>query len=132
MFWGLALSLLCLTSALYLPNLSLSLEGTLLFLFGFGTGAFMIGFTIGKELNSVVLAASVIGLINTGDALFGAFSEPLAGKLLDVFWHGKMVAGSPVFSLHDYHLSLLMLPAYLVLALVMLLFLRKQMFSANA
>lgn len=125
MFWGLILSLVCLSNALYYPNLPLDLEGTLLFLFGFGTGAFMIGFTIAKELNSVALAASVIGLINTGDALFGAFSEPLAGKLLDVFWQGKTVAGAPAFSLHDYHLSLLMLPVYLLLALVILVFLRK-------
>jgi hypothetical protein len=105
--------------------MSMVLEGTLLFLFGFGTGAFMLGFALGKALNAVALAASVIALINTGDAILGAVSEPLAGKVLDVFWEGKQVHGVHYFSVHDYHLALLMLPAYLLVAVGFLGCLRK-------
>lgn len=126
MLWGLLLSLLTLVAALYLPKLPLALEGVLLFLFGFGTGAFMIGFTIGKELNPVILAASVVGLINTGDAIFGAFSEPLAGKLLDVFSHVPVTDTAHNFSLYAFHIALAILPLYLLLALVLLGLLRRK------
>ncbi len=125
MLFGLLLSFFSLALAVYLPAISVWLEGFLLFLFGFGTGAFMLGFAMGKEMNAVGLAASVIALINTGDAVFGAFSEPLAGKVLDLFWDGKVVNGVHYFSLHDYHLALLMLPAYLLLAIVFLSFLKR-------
>jgi len=100
------------------------LEGLFLFLFGFGVGAFMLGFALGKELNPIGLAATVVGLINTGDALFGAFSEPLVGKILDTFWRGKTLHGAIHFTPHDFHISFVMLPLYLVLAFVCLWLLR--------
>jgi MFS family permease len=125
MMLGLWLSFICLALAVYLPGMSMVLEGTLLFLFGFGTGAFMLGFALGKALNAVALAASVIALINTGDAILGAVSEPLAGTVLEVVWEGKQVHGVHYFSVHDYHLALLMLPAYLLVAVGFLGCLRK-------
>jgi MFS family permease len=125
MFWGLVVSLCSLIAALYISDLPLWLEGLLLFLFGFGTGAFMIGFTIGKELNPVIFAASIVGLINTGDAIFGAFSEPLAGKLLDICSHGHMANGAPVFSVADYHVALAILPIYLFIAILLVLTLKR-------
>lgn len=124
MCFGVLLSLFSLSSAVYLPDLSTDALGLLLFLFGFGTGAFMLGFAVGRELNSVLLAATVVGLINTGDAVFGAFSEPLVGKLLDVFWNGKVVKGVDYFNLHDFHLALAVLPLYLLAALFFLFGLR--------
>ncbi|MCP4475102.1 MAG: MFS transporter [Gammaproteobacteria bacterium] len=120
MVFGVLLSLLSLIAAIYLPPLSLTLEGVLLFLVGFGTGAFMLGFALGKEMNPLPLAATVIGLINTGDALFGALSEPLVGKVLDTLWHGKVVSGAHYFNVHDFHFALALLPLYLLAALLML------------
>lgn len=125
MVFGVLLSLVCLSLALYVSNLPTLIEGGLLFLFGLGTGVFMLGFTVGKELNAVALAGTVVALINTGDAIFGAFSEPLVGKLLDIFWQGQVVDGAHHFSLHDFDLSLAVLPGYLLLALVCLWGLRK-------
>jgi MFS family permease len=125
MWFGLVLSLVSLSTAVYVPGLNDVLEGLSLLLFGFGTGAFMLGFVMGKVLNSVTLAASVVALINTGDAVFGAFSEPLAGKILDYSWNGKIVHGVHYFSVHDYHLALLMLPLYLGLAGLFLFGLKK-------
>jgi hypothetical protein len=127
MLLGLVLSFASLTTAVFVPGLDTVLEAVLLFLFGFGTGAFMLGFVMGKELNSLALAASVVALVNTGDAVFGAVSEPLAGKILDSVWSGKVVNGLHYFSVHDYHLALLMLPAYLLFAAAFLLPLRNKM-----
>ena len=122
---ALVLSFVTLVLTLYWPSHSTWLEAVFLFLFGFGTGAFMLGFALGKEMNAIGLAASVIALINTGDALFGAVSEPLAGKILDLVWDGKKLHDSYYFSVHDYHLALIMLPFYLLLAGVFLFKLKK-------
>ncbi len=126
MLAGLLLSLVSLVFALYFPELPLWLEGTFLFLFGLGTGAFMLGFTVGKEMNVLGLAASVVALVNTGDALFGAVSEPMVGKLLDLFWAGDVVNGAHHFTTHEFHLSFLILPTYLLLAVVFLLLAKKK------
>lgn len=123
MLGGLWLSFVGIVAALYLP-LSVFWLGVFLFLFGFGTGAFMLGFAMGKELNKLALAASVIALINTGDAIFGAFTDPLTGKLLDLFWDGKVVEGVHQFSVLDYRVALSLLPVYLVGAFFFLLVLK--------
>ena len=125
MMFGLVLSFVALALVVYLP-MSTWVAGVLLFLFGFGVGAFMLGFTVGKELNNVALAATVIGLINTGDALFGAFTEPMVGKFLDMFGDHKVVHGVQMFSLHDFHLAFAMMPVYLLLAAAFLWPLRKK------
>lgn len=124
MFLGLALSLLGLSYAAFAPGDSEWLLSVALFLFGFGTGAFMAGFALGKRWFSVLLAASVVSIVNTGDAFFGSFTEPLVGKLMDHFWAGNMFSGAPVFSLHTYHLAMLVLPLYLVIAAAILIMIR--------
>lgn len=116
---GLVVSFIFLVLAIYSPIHLIWLEGLFLFLFGFGTGAFMLGFALGKEMNALGLGACVVALINTGDALFGAVSEPLAGKILDLV-STTSSTGNAIFSVHDYHLALAMLPIYLLVASVFL------------
>lgn len=125
MLFGLLLSLLALIVALYASHTSQFVEGTALFLFGFGTGAFMLVFSVGKDINAISMTATVVAFVNTGDALIGTFTEPLLGKMLDIFGHGKMLNGVRYFSVTDYHLSLLLLPLYLLGAFCFLLAIRK-------
>ena len=125
MVFGLLLSFVSLVLAIYAP-MPVWAVGLCLLLFGFGTGAFMLGFTMGKEANPVILAATVIGLINTGDALFGAFSEPLVGKVLDVLRHGATHHGVAYFSVANFDWALVMLPVYLLLAGVFLWSIREK------
>ena len=118
MSYNALITLVSITFAIYAP-LSLWLLGVCLFIFGFSTGAFMLGFAIGKEINKPALAATVIALINTGDAIFGAVSEPLIGKFLDLGWDGTIVKNAHHFSVHNYHLAFLTLPIYLLIAWVL-------------
>lgn len=124
MLCGTSVSLISLLLAIYFPPVSFILLGLLLFLFGFGTGSFMLCFTVGTETNPLILAATVVAIINVTDALWGAISEPFIGKLLDLGWTGQMLNGARVFSVHDYHTALLILPCYLILALVLLIWLK--------
>lgn len=110
---------------IYVNHFPLWLLGVLLFIFGFSTGAFMLGFALGRELNKITVAATIIALINTGDIIFSALTQPLIGKLLDAHWHGKLIAGMHYFSAIEYRYALSVLPAYLSLALILLFFIRE-------
>ena len=72
------------------------------------------------------MAATIIALINTGDALFGAVTEPAIGWILDKFWQGEMLNGAPYFSVETYRIGLVLLPIYLVLALGLLFFIKEK------
>lgn len=124
MYVGTAIAFVTLTLVIYLPPLPFVWLGLLLFLFGFGTSCFMLGFVVGKEINSLMLAATVIAVINTSDALWGAISEPLIGKLLDLGWGGTQKHQVHIFSIADYHHALVILPCYLLVALLLLFFIR--------
>lgn len=120
MFWGTAVAALCLVSVLYMPGLDPAWVYGLLFLFGFSISAFLLCFTMIKEIHYASLAATSVGFMNAFDALFGAFSDPLTGKVLDLWWTGAMVNGARVFSLTAYHYALFILVVYFILALAFL------------
>jgi len=106
---------------LYCHPLSNLVLGSLLFIFGFSLGAFMLVFAIGKELNPAFLTATVISMINTSDVVLDGIVEPGIGKVLDLTWDGTVVDGIHVFSLHNYHVALSILPIFLLVATLLLL-----------
>ncbi len=114
---GTGLAFLSLVMVIYVVSLPLWLFGVMLFIFGLGMGSYMACFALAKELNKVGLAGTIVALINTGDALFGSFTEPTIGKILDIFWQGKIVNGIHSFSVHDFQFALSLLPIYLIAAL---------------
>ncbi|MES2141408.1 MAG: MFS transporter [Pseudomonadota bacterium] len=118
-------ALVTVTSIIYSVHLPLWLLGCLLFLFGFSTGAFMLGFALGRELNKLTVAATIVALINTGDVIFSAFTEPFIGKLLDSGWSGKIVGSLHYFSAADYRRALTLLPLYILVSIILLLFIRE-------
>ncbi len=114
------IALIAMLIILYVHPLPLWLLSALLFSFGFFLGAFMLIFAIGKELNKAALTATVIAMINMSDPILNAISEPGIGKLLDLGWEGTMVNGVRYFSLHNYHVALSVLPLYLLVATLLL------------
>ncbi len=122
---GTGLALITLILIIYAIHLPLWIFAILLFLFGMGMGSYMSCFSLAKELNQIGFAGTIVALINTGDALFGSITEPLIGKILDIFWQGKIINGVHVFSTANYQMALLLLPAYLLLALICLILLGK-------
>lgn len=119
------LSFFSLLAVLYIPTSSFLLIATLLFILGFATGAFMLGFTVGTQINRAILAGTAIALINTGDSVFESFTEPMLGKFLDLCWNGEMLDGIRHFSAHDYQLSFIPLLFYFVGALAVLYFIKE-------
>ena len=120
MFWGTAFALLFLSLVIYSPSASISFLMPLLFLCGFCISGFLLSFTMIREISAPILAATAIGFMNAFNALFGAVSDPLTGKILDLTWTGKILDGARIFSVHAYKAAFLTLPIFLVIALILL------------
>lgn len=121
MFWGTLISLFALSLVIYIPNLSPNMITCFLFLFGFSISSFLVCFTMICEVTTPILAATAVGFMNAFDALFGAFSDPFTGKLLDLCWDGTIVNGARVFSIDAYKIAFATLPIYLIISLILLL-----------
>ena len=130
MYWGTTIALFSISIIVYLPSHSHYLLTLLLFLFGFSISSFLLCFTMIREITLAGMAATAIGFMNSFDALFGAFSDPLAGMILDLGWDGKFVAGARIFSVETYKMAFLMLPLYLIISLITLRF-TKETFSSS-
>lgn len=125
LFFGTSLALVCLSMAIYIPHQSLTILMVLLFLFGFGASGFFTSFAMIREVFAIGLAATVLGIMNTFDSVCEALYEPLVGAFLDWSWTGELVQGVRVFSIPGYHLSLMILPVSLILALITLFFIEE-------
>jgi MFS family permease len=124
MIFSTLISCLAISFVLYCHPMPMWLMASLLFIFGFALGSFVLVFTIGKELNSLHLTATVIAMINASDAVLDAITEPGIGKLLDLGWDGKIVNNVHYFSLQSYHYALAILPVYLFVGAVLLLWVK--------
>lgn len=122
---GTIIALISLLFALYFPPYSVAILNGSLFLFGAAISGFLVCFTMIREINKPILAATAVGFMNAFDAFFGAFSDPLTGYFLDKSWTGATVNGAPVFSLSAYQNALVILPIYLFLSIVVVFFIKE-------
>ncbi len=131
MYLGTFLATICMGLVIYAPISSQMLLGFLLFGFGLTISTFLLSFTMIKEIIAPIFAATAIGFMNTFDALIGAISDPLTGKILDVFWDGTMEKGARIFSVFAYKLSLSTLPLYLLVSFILLFFIKETYCDEN-
>lgn len=109
---------------IFLPPMPLAVLALLMFGFGFSISSFLLCFTMIREINAPILAATAVGFMNAFDALFGAFSDPLTGKFLDMGWNGAMEGGARIFPTEIYKMALTTLPVYLFLAIICMFFIK--------
>lgn len=108
------------------------ISATLLFIFGFCLGVYMLAFAIGNRINPIVVAATVAALINTGEPLLGALFDPLIGYFLDITWSGEYIdahnniiqsavsGANRYFDISAYHNAFLILVFSMVVAFFLL------------
>lgn len=118
-------TLLTLTTVIYLNHLPLFIVNALLLGFGFFSGSFLPAFSIIKEINPPPYNATALGFMNTLNMTGGALAQPLIGYILDLNWDGGLENGARVYQMADYHLALLLVPIMLVLALLLLPFIKE-------
>lgn len=120
MVLGTSLALVLVIVLIYLPGLTLWVIDGLTFGFGLSLSAFFLSFTLVKEYNLFVYTATAVGFMNAFNALLNAVSDPLTGKILDLTAQGH--GAHAIYSLGGYQQALLTIPAYLVIALIILRF----------
>ena len=89
----------------------------------------MLGFDLGKQMNSLALAATMVAFINTGDAFLGGISDPLIGHILDALTSFHHVALIDI-SAQKFQLAFVVLPLYLILAAIFLAAVKRSQPSA--
>lgn len=125
MMFGTVLATVSLMIIIYSAVLKANTIGILLFLFGFGASGFFISFAMIREIFPLMLTATVLGFMNTFDSICEAISEPFVGMFLDMGWRGEIVNGIHQFSTAGYQWALTLLPIYLVIAFIVLLFIKE-------
>jgi MFS family permease len=120
LFAGTFLALVSLAIVIYYPGQQAGRLSLLLFLFGFGSSGFFTSFAMIREIFPIILAATVLGFMNTFASICEALSEPLLGVFLDFSWQGSVVNGVHQFSTQGYQIALSLLVIYLLIAFCLL------------
>lgn len=98
----------------------------LLFIFGVGGSGQALSFGLVQDNNPPQVAGTAVGLNNMAVVFGGVILQPLAGFLLHLQWHGKMLDGVPVYSAGDYRHALITVPLCALVALVVSMFFLKE------
>ncbi len=102
-----------------------------LFFIGFFASTMLLCFAVNTEINSPKVNGSVIALTNMVVVILGVFPQPMTGLLLDWVWDGKGMPGGgsirilQVFHLWNYEFALALLPIFLIIAMVLLKFIKE-------
>lgn len=123
LFWGTFFGSILLALAIYLPPVPLFLYATLNFFIGFSLSAYLLSFSLIKEISLPVMTATAVGFMNAFNGLIGAITDPLIGFFLDITRGANQ--HHLLSSLRDYHLSFLILPVYLAASLILIKFFKE-------
>jgi sugar phosphate permease len=111
---------------IYLNHLPIQILSILLFALGFFSSGFILAFAVVQESNAPQNAGTAIGFTNALNTVFGAIAQPIIGKILDLNTAFlPLTNGERIFSLSEYQQALTTLPLALIVALILLFFLKE-------
>ena len=123
---GIVGTLFSLVPVIYFPSIPIVLVYVLLFLVGFFSSAELLSFVLAIEVNSIRAKATAAAftnfIISCGDALV----QPFIGFLLDSKWGGTLENEVRLYSASDYQFALSCLPIALLMAFILLFFIREE------
>jgi len=103
----------------YVPGVTFEISFILLFGIGVAASGQILSFALVKDNNRSTTTGTAIGLNNMAVVAGGAIFQPFVGILLHRFWDGaKDSWGVPVYSIGNYHISLIIVPLCFLLGLV--------------
>lgn len=113
-------------SAIYVSNLPLYVSFALLFFSGFFCGWQILNFAAAKEINPPEFSGTTMGFMNALTMVSAPIFQMLLGRLIDLFEEGKVgLDGVILYSPEAYQYALFTIPASLLLAWVILRFVRE-------
>jgi len=84
---------------------ALAFVGILFFTAMFVNGGVSLAFTVGRQRHPDEVSGTVSGTINSVGYFGAAVVPAVMGMVLDVFWTGKIVDGTPVYSFTGYRVA---------------------------
>lgn len=102
------------------------LGAALLMLTGIGLGSMVLTYALAREANDPATSGTAMGLANMATVGSGAIMQPVIGFLLDRNWDGRELDGAPFYSLEAFRAAFLVLPAGLVIAILLMLFVLRE------
>ena len=126
LYLSLILTIFAIIPVLYIPHLPIATLFVLLLLVGFFQSGELLNFSLAVELASKKSKGMSIAFTNFIVACGTSIAQPLIGVFLDLGWNGTLLEGIPVYSLHNYHMAMLTFPCALLLALILLCFLKEK------
>ncbi len=88
------------------------------FLMGFFCSGFTLSLICTKEVNPGHLAGIAMGTTNTGGFIGAAILQVVLGKILDLFWDGRMIDAVRVYPLKAYRIAFLICFSITLLGIV--------------
>lgn len=126
MSWAALLTMAMFVIVIYVPNLPLEMVFGLLFLAGLFCGGQILYFAAANEINPSYASGATVGFTNALVMASGIIFQPLLGMLLDHVWDGQMtIDGAPIYATGAYQASLATVPICLMLAWVVLRFVKE-------
>lgn len=125
MMLGCFMSAVLMSTLLFLHPQQTWVIATILFFIGIFSSAEILVFVIAREEVEDSLVATAVGFINLLVMLGGMLIQPWVGKLLDMAWQGKIENHIHVYSLEAYSHALYVVPALLIVAMVLVTFLKE-------
>ncbi len=125
LFIGTFGSLVSISIAIYVPNLSLEIMSFLMVILGMCLGSHMILFALIRENNPPNASAIASGFGNFVCMIIPGLIQYLIGVSLDCLNKGVLTTDEQLYSLSSFKLSLLFIPIGLVLAAICLSFARE-------
>ncbi len=101
-----------------LPNLSLGILFSLLFLYGLANTGVATAYAVASEINPQAVAGTSVAFANMASVIIGAGFQPLIGWLLEKKWDGTVVDGLAFYSNADFRSALFILLVSLTLAVL--------------
>jgi MFS family permease len=110
----------------YIPGLSSLTLSALFFLFGFIVSAFVLSFSMIREINHLNCAATSVGFMNTFNAFLSALIAFGVGVILNHFWIGRVDScHQTIVSLHTYHLGMALIPFSIMSSSIFLFYIKE-------
>ena len=111
-------ALICFSTLIYGPHLSLTTASVLIFLNGFFSAGMVLCFATTREHNSSQASGSAVAFVNMWVVISGAVLQPVIGWMLDLQWGGALVSGVRQFSEAAYKEAFLSLIVAGVIAII--------------
>lgn len=106
------------------PHMPIALLSLILFFFGVCCSVENLCFVLARDFTSLRFTATAMGVINLIIMISGLIIQPVIAYFVDLAWSGTIKNGLRIYTIGDYQLGLIIIPAFLVIAGILTFFIK--------